>query len=457
MSSFPPELLVAIAEQLDAGPWDRKDLRRLCLVSRGWYKAAQLELYRVVTYQSRGAQLARTMKARPDLAKAVRHFIVILPSSRDLDKHLRHLTTIFRCTASITELTIPSESVPAPVLAALAASPRLLDLKELDLYEPLRSPGELSQFTTFLATCPPLRRLHFEGTYFDEHMPPAELHRVREAAKRHSLTSLGIGIACPNDALHIFASHSYATLQRLSLEISVSPDPRHLSSLTGLRWLEIYVGYLEGKDPITASEASMRARKLLPSCKALPKLRSVILDLSRDIKYYVGEANGGGIADDYILDTLSLHELPPTLSTLEINTSLVNADEFLTFLDSTHRPPSLAFIKTDLYSKMSHPSKLKTVLRRLHSLGIRYEIAPFEVFFYDVEDHIDRRQSWWSDEIKSAGPVLKWDGGEWSEPDIESEVESESESYDETELEDDFSDGTDGDEESEGEESEEEE
>lgn len=147
------------------------------------------------------------------------------------------------------------------------------------------------------------------------------------------------------------------------------------------------------------------------------------LNLNSEGDYYVGGSPQSGFEYEYIMGIKIFHSFPPTLSSLRINDSLVEAEDLLVFLNATHRPSSLTFIKTDLYSEMSHSSKVKTVLRCLHSLGIRYEIAPFEVYFHN-EDVYDE-SSIWNDEVRRAGPVLKWDGGEWTELNIPSEDESE--------------------------------
>ncbi|ORY90262.1 hypothetical protein BCR35DRAFT_328893 [Leucosporidium creatinivorum] len=421
ISSLPPELLVAIAEQVDAGPWDRQDLYRFCLVSRAWEKAARLELYRRVGYrsnQSRAAQLARTIAARHDLARAVRE--MQLSVGLDGSDHTTELTRILEASSRVVNLAVAARSEPLPVFAALTAA-LLPNLKELEVQEPLASKRELSAFSTLLKACPILRSLHFDGLYFAPETARAELQDLEEAAKHHSLLSLQLGVACTGRLPELFIPPSCTTLQRLSVEITVSVGPSHLESLTGLQSLELYTGFLESAENPNVNDASITAKTILERCSALPSLRSVTLNLNWEGDYYVNGNPPSSFAYEYIIDIETLHALPPTLATLEINDSLVNADEFLTFLDSTHRPPSLSFIKIDLFWEMFRPSKLKPVLRRLHSLGLRYEIAPFEVYFYDEDDEDDLGYT--CDEVKSAGPVLKWDGGDWSGPELESEVE----------------------------------
>lgn len=157
----------------------------------------------------------------------------------DEQDHTTELRDIFMAAMCAVKVTIASFSEPA-VFAPLTASP-LPNLKELEVQEPLATKEKLSSFITLIRSRPDLCGLHFEGLYFAWKTAGAELRDLQEAAERHSLISLSIGIACSSKVLHTFTSHSYATLHRLKLEVtvSVSVDPSHLESLTELQALEL--------------------------------------------------------------------------------------------------------------------------------------------------------------------------------------------------------------------------
>jgi hypothetical protein len=151
----------------------------------------------------------------------------------------------------------------------------------------------------------------------------------------------------------------------------------------------LYAGYAHAFDLLSVEEASIIVREALKSFQALPVLRSVTLALNWQGDYITNSMPTYGDATKFFLDITRLHHLPPVLRILHIEESLVSAEDFLDFLDSSHLPPALTFIQVDLHTVMFHSSKIKAVLHRLHSLGIRFEIATFEVYLKDEDEDED--------------------------------------------------------------------
>jgi hypothetical protein len=366
---------------------------------------------------------ARTVLARPSLGYAVKELAFGLRDETDQQE----IELLLAACPSLLKITVLLASSPVLVFTALRKAPTS-KLASLAVPFLLSIPEGLKVFASYIMVCPVLNALHFEGVSIDD---LRELERVgddnsgigllRQAATRHRFVTLELGRWLPDNALADLTSHSHSSLRRLELEISEADDDTFdVSHLTALESLHLYKEDRNGD--YDYGEPDEEATILLLQAGVASSLRRSSMALN-PYEEYCSEHVGS--IWKFIGSVDLFKAAPSAITTLDIVGTLLDTDSVISFLDSPNRSQTLTNLELDIYHCDDSLHSHAAVARRCHALGIHYRPSP-----YEFENMGSRYE-----DLTGPGVLLAWSGGEWEEPNSDSNEDDEDSSAEASEEE----------------------